>query len=307
MKYFKLLFLSIFLFVPMVMNGEIYTHDVPNNPVFTYVSEYSEFIKQELPIIESYMMQVNHDFVASLASYTDTQKIVYYKNYLAEMFFEKYYNFFLWDLEEKSKEFGREIKQKVNGDKYADYWLDRGIMDSDKCQSMIYKRKNNSKREQTKQLNYIKDHTCFYPDGFENYSIMYRDDDTIKTLDIVKDDSAKDMHTVYKVSLFRSPYADADNPDDIMASLNLYVSYTVYNYSEWYEWENQRAQDIKDGMYQIIGPKKKSECNEKSPFGCWFIGNDDMEKWKSSKIPDSFGGLHISNWSMIYQSSHTEK
>lgn len=307
MKYLRLLFLSVSLCIPLIAHGEVYTYDTPDNPMFAYVSEYSKFIRQELPIIESYMVQINPDFVARIANHTDNQKIVYYNNYLAQMFFYKYYNFFLWDLEEKNKESGREIKREVNGNGYADYWLDRGIMDSEECQSMTYKTKNNSHREQEKRLNYIKDHTCFYPEGFENYSVMYRDEDTIKTLNVTKDDKANGIHADYHISLIRSPYTDADNPDDVMTSLNLSVSYTVYDYSEWYEWEKQRAQDIKDGMYQIIGPKKKSECNKKSPFGCWFIGNDDMEKWKSSKIPDSFGGLYISDWSTIYQHSHTKK
>ena len=89
-------------------------HDgVEQDSSFKYLQEYREIIRQQLPIIEERMKQIDPDLVESYKDYTDVQKVVKYNNYLAEKTFNDYKDFFMWLMEQKSTESGREIKNEL--------------------------------------------------------------------------------------------------------------------------------------------------------------------------------------------------
>ena len=268
------------MIIPTFCFGDKYDA-VKQDSTFGYLQEYSEIMKQQLPIIEERMKQIDPDLVESYKDYTDVQKVVKYNNYLAEKTFNDYKDFFMWLMEQKSAESGRAIKNEIyeNG-REVYYWLDEGIMDSEQCNGhKLYKNKNNGRYEVNKMLRDERKHTCLYPDGFEEYKITTQDFGS-PYLSVSIDDHLTNIRAEYEVSL--TIESDSDDPNNISNSVFLDVFKSVYNYQEWHQWRNQLNQDIKDGMYQYV-PKKKQDCNP--AFGCKIIEIKDIEKWKSSKIP----------------------
>ena len=294
-----LTFLSLMI-IPTFCFGNKYDDvkydDVKQYSTFKHLQEYSEIMKQQLPVIEERIRQIEPELVESYKDYTDIQKIVKYNNYLAEKTFNDYKDFFMWLMEQKSAESGREMKSEIheNGSEIY-YWLDEGIMDSEQCNGhKLYKNKNNGRYEVNKMLRDEQKHTCLYPDGFEEYRIVIQDFGT-PHLVVSIDDKSTNVRAVYDVALSVNSYSD--DPNNISNSAILDISKVMYDYQEWHQWRNQLKQDIKDGMYKYV-PKKKQDCNP--TFGCKIIEAKDIEKWKSSIIPGSKVRSMTSDRSLIY-------
>ena len=257
------------------------TDEVKQYTVFKPAIDFSEITKQQLSIVEERMKQINPDLVKAVKDDTDEMKIVKYNNYLAEKVFNDYKDFFFKDLEEKSQETGRELMaDKYNNNTYTYHWLNRGILDTDECIPQ-YWAKNRSRIEVNKQLKDEREHTCFYPDGFEDYSISWSGSNTIETLIVDRDFYNDKEHVSVSVSMVKPD--NENNSDNIMADWVFSIGYNVYDYEDFYAKENQRKQDIKDGMYQYI-PKKRQGCEKGNPF-CTPFGVEDMKKWKSASMP----------------------
>lgn len=295
----------IFVFLILMITTTCFANkydDVKQDSTFEMLQEYTNLMKQQLPIIEERMKKIDPEFVESLQSDTDIQKVVKYNNYLAEKTFNDYKDFFVWLMEQKSLETGREIKQQIYGNgKETFYWLDEGIMDSEQCKGhVVYRNKNNGRYEVTKMLRDERKHTCLYPDNFEEYKMVYQDFGS-PYLNVSIDDMSTNIRAEYVVSL--TIKTSSNNPDNISNFVDIDVSKFIYDYQDFHTWRNQVQQDIKDGMYQYV-PKKKQNCN--STFGCQIIEAKDLAKWKSSKLPATKITGISSNQSLSYTHTYTE-
>ena len=250
-----------------------------------FVQDYKVFSQQQLSVIEGRMKQINPELVDSVKNDSDEIKFIKYNNWMAKKFFDDYLDFFVWKIEQKSKETGREVKTEINmlGANSKDYWLDRGILDTEKCYEAGYLPKNNSRREVNKFLREQRRHICLYPDGFEEFSIEYINNEEDASLIVAIDDKIDGTHTTYSVFLNNDMTVNSSKNHEIAELAIIFsVEAFVQNYNEYHNWRNQEKQDIKDGKVQYV-PKKKQKCD--SFGGCIIMEIKDIEKWKSSRSP----------------------
>lgn len=99
--------------------------------------------------------------------------------------------------------------------------------------------KTDSKHERKRKLQEIREHTCFYPRGFEEYRIHLEVAPDEEVMKVFYDNKASNIRKVDKWSLLK-------NTDTGFYKLDYWTA--VYNYTEYYAWMNQKQQDIKDGM-----------------------------------------------------------
>lgn len=288
MKQRLIAFVAVLACGPLTVWADKY-EDVQSWPIFAGVNELSQFIKQELDVIESRMRELNPQLVEQAANDTDAQKIIKYNNWMAENIFNEYRDFFLWDLEQKSKNSKRIIKiQDDYGGQELFYWLDAGMLDTDECNSTAWPDKNDNRRQAEKKLKHNRDHTCLYPDGFEEYGITYQNFG-LPTLTISKDMKDLGIHVHYQIGL--SLQSETDDPTHLGGAWAFSLSEIVEDYTEHHQWRNQQQQDIRDGMFSYI-PKNRRECNG---VFCPIVEVKDMEKWKSNQMPSySIKGINVS-------------
>ena len=265
--------------------------EVKQDPVFSGVQEYDNIMKQSLPIIEARISSLANDplgtgakLVQSSKDDTVFQKIVKYNNYLAEKTFNEYKDRFIADLYIHGQETNRAVRTKNYGDgsnlnltKEIFIWLDAGIMDSDQCNGGTYKAKDYSREEVEKQLKDQRDHTCLYPDGFEDYTLVIENaganHNNTKILLLSIDSVANNTHKTYKISLNKESYLDDSKNQTSAFYLDISSQETTY-----YEHQTERnnwQQDIKDGMREY---KEDGYCLDGR---CQFTEIKDMSKWRS--------------------------
>lgn len=121
-------------------------------------------------------------------------------------------------------------------------WWDEDRMDKDECKTPTLL-KTDSKHERKRKLQEIREHTCFYPRGFEEYRIHWELGPNEEIMKVFYDNKASNIRKVDKWSLLK-------NTDTGFYKLDYWTA--VYNYTEYYAWMNQKQQDIKDGMYPVV-------------------------------------------------------
>ena len=228
----KILLGILLMIMPCFCYGDEYD-DVMQDSLFANLQEFKRIMSHSLPVIEQRVRQTNPTLVESAKNDTKEQKIVKYNNYLAQKTFDEYKKFFLWDIKQVGKDKGREVIEPSYNRKGEQeyYWLDAGIMDTEQCNGGTYVAKNNSKKEVEKQLRDEREHTCLYPDGFEEYHVTFQDYGNISSLDVNMDDKAMGVHVYYHVSLLDKG-SNPDNPNNILNAIMFSVSEDVYNYQE---------------------------------------------------------------------------
>lgn len=268
----KIIVSFIFLFVPNIVVAD------------NYIQNHKDFFNQELSIIEERIKKTNPELVESVKNDSDEIKIIKYNNWLAKNTFDDFRDFFVWKLEKQSETSGRKVRTAINllGPNSQEYWLDRGVLDEEKCNGGTYVAKNNSRHQINKELRDMRRYTCLYPDGFEEFSIEYINNEQDASLIVAIDDKIKGLHTEYYLFLNNDMYVDQNtNYESATQSIIFSVESAVYDYTEYHNWRNQGRQDIKDGMYSYV-PRKKQKCNT---LGCITKEVKDIEKWKSAKLP----------------------
>lgn len=121
-------------------------------------------------------------------------------------------------------------------------WWDEDVMEKDECKTPTLL-ETDSKRERKRKLQEIREHTCFYPRGFEEYRIHWELGPNEEIMKVFYDNKASNIRKVDKWSLLK-------NTDTGFYKLDYWTA--VYNYTEYYAWMNQKQQDIKDGMYPVV-------------------------------------------------------
>lgn len=250
--------------IPNFCFGGLYDgyEDVVQDPVFAPIMEYDKLSwSHMLPVVEEYMQKHNPEFAESVQDLPDDQKIVKYNNYLAEKVFNDYENLFLWNMQEKSKQTGREIKYKTfinekTGAKELTRWLDRGKFDTDECK-VTYHPKDYSKAELEKYKRDQREHRCLYPDGFEEFKMRVFHG-IFSTLDVEMDDKQAGINYNYHISLRNNLYEDAD----IGQSVDLDAYTNEKDYLENHAWRNQIQQDLKDGYANPVLRCTGAKCKE---------------------------------------------
>lgn len=304
MKGFKLLFLSVLLCLPTFAwgNGEI------EQNFFSGVSDLKTFVAHELPIMEEKMRELNPSLVEAVANDSDMVKIIKYNNWMAEHIFEEYRDYFLWNLRQKSEQTGREIKSRYcpTCSYPTEYWLDKGIMETDQCNGHSdYIPKGGGCIEWNKISQSEREHTCLYPDGFEEYRIWIdetqtlsdknngylmnsgcRGCDVVKKLSVAQDNARDNIRVEYSVSL--NGNSSVDNDTNTMTKFSLYVFETEIDYDRYHDWRNREQQDIIDGKMvegMVCTDLPKKECiNRGSKNGKCASKHSgpDWDKWKSN-------------------------
>lgn len=256
---------AILLCLPAVCLGSEYDdkyNKLKNDSTFSPLMAYEELVKHSLPVIEERVRNIDSELVESAKNDTDEQKIVKYNNRLAQKVFDDYKKRFLSDLEQKSKQTARKIKEEKNpfSDNGTHTWLDRGMLDTEQCNGGTYTAKNDSEKEIEKARRDTMGHTCLYPDGFETYEMYFADDESMPGLYVEMDDKSKNVTEVYFVDLYRT--VNADNPNDVGYHLMLDVSNLTYNYTENHIFRNAIQQDIKDGYMNEPIQCQGQKCDE---------------------------------------------
>ena len=298
-------FLIVLLCMPTIARGE---GDIEQN-IFAGVYDLAEFVNQELQIMEEKMKEFNPRLVESVANDSDIVKIIKYNNWMAEHIFEEYRDFFLWDLRQQSEKTGRKILSRYEpGVSYpGKYWLDEGIMETDQCNGGRYFPKEDSCIELYKSAQDEREHTCLYPDGFEEYSIYIDDNESmadsennylvkkpagssgvLKELKVLQDNAKENIRVKYEVELSGNSSIGENGAN---TSLLLQIFRTNMFYTDYHDWRNRVQQDIIDGKYTdgtVCEELPKETCDQYHlfhiPEGCASMGSGpDWKKWKSNR------------------------
>jgi len=296
LKYFKLLFLSILLYIPLTVRAD-------NNPL-----ELSDFFTSELQIIEEKIKELNPRLVSESANDDDALKIVKYNNYLAEYIFDEYLGYVVWALREKSNASGRAIKSEqrfINGAHEYTYWLDRGIMDSEECnggRNGYYHAKEDTCAEIEKSIEWERSHLCLYPDKFEENRIEILEDRNGYSSFMIVEESFKD--DIRRDLYFSLDRKTEETFGDENVVISLHGSYHMWPWTKSQEERNFVVQDIKDGMLECL-PVSIEGCEPgQSGIFCHGIGiKGNIEDWRSSKV---YMG-EIGNFSKHYSYSHIKE
>ena len=278
------------------------------NTMIGYSGNYEEFMKHESKLIEDYFLNKIEPEYGNMVDnfnaimHSDMDKIILYNNLMVEILFAEYKSFFLWRLEQKSKETGRQIKQKefINEKGLSErfFWLDRGVMDSEECNGGIYKAKNRNRRQLKKELADERNHTCLYPNGFEEYEISIQQHGDTHKIRVSEDNKSESKHFDWDIDVGYTDHGDKSFGDNIRY-MNIYE--IIYDYDEYYKEQNLYNQDAKDGMWEPV-PRKQHGCKRLNKGGmCHLFEIKDMSKWDSSDFGPSYQitGVEISdsmNW-----------
>lgn len=202
----------------------------------------------------------------------DTSRALILWNVSQDILFS-YYDELHTRMTEIGRATNRTVKHETDTDEYdgisEKLWLDRGDLDLEKCNWDFAARR-----------------ACDYPDGFENFSVDLYDSNPYMSKEQttivmnVQIDSPNE-NKVNSISIDFNAY-DSDRT----MGVSVIVSGTEYKYDEFYNWQNQTAQDIRDGMYVKV-PKKKGRQPKGSPFPDIEWQMDDSREWQSQKIPDA--------------------
>jgi len=120
-------------------------------------------------------------------------------------------------------------------------WWDEDVMDRPECTGPEILQ-TDSKHERKRKAREIREHTCLYPRGFQEYKIHWEWGPDEEVMTVFYDDPSRNIHQVSRYSMLK-------NTDTGFYKFDHWTA--VYNYNEYYAWLNQKQQDIKDGMYPV--------------------------------------------------------
>jgi len=154
-------------------NGEIDNEAFQSARQYFIDNKESEFIKQ---LDEQHL--------------SDTEKADLYKAKLAQKIYEDYRSAFTRFILDKERETGRKMHIQMAGNGTY-YWLDRGPeLESEKCKK-IYLDRNTKAMENHMIFPPITE--CFYPNGYEQYSLYVENDGGYKSLYFQEEDKSSNM------------------------------------------------------------------------------------------------------------------
>ena len=224
-------------------------------------------VAERLTPIKRYIATQDIKFAESLEKLSARAQVVVVRSWLAEQSMEYYFEYYMQRLRDESEKTGRKIKSYKDEDLgRTSYWLDRGEHDDDeKC------------------FNFEKRLACDYPDGFQDFSINYDTGDPYTSLYINYDLPDENKRYNKTISLYKDVYHDQNQT---LADYTLRIFINEYNYDDYYKWLNQRAADVRAGMYvptTYTGPAD-------SPFAYSGTGweMDTSKQWESQTSPGSF-------------------
>lgn len=262
------------------------------------------FINLPLDKKEAEMSKIDSKLVqdAKKNNYTDTHKEMLYVQQRARQEFDEYKDIYLKDLRQRSRETGRKIIEYHNVSKnnhggteeFHWYYLDDGgAIYSKKCVSS-YKPKNKSQKEIEKKIKDIENHVCFYPKGFEDVNLMInkgipkknKENDRFSQISYLVGNIDKNTLIMYDVAL--NDFFDVGNEKSEetrgFQNVLMQASSSVYPYDAYYEYENQYAEDKKNGLY---------EYNPTHSNG--YSWKEDRENWKSFELYRNLKSIHSVN------------
>ncbi len=184
------------------------------------------------------------------------------------------YDNLLDQMKQKSQQTGRELKQEFFTDSAGgiteSYWLDRGVLDSDEC-----------------VWDFDKKVACDYPEDFEEFSLYMYDSNpdmknaqTIQSLKASIDNIDENKTSIINISI--NNYKSSG-----ILSTDILIEGDEYKYNEYYDWQNQTAQDIRNGKMVKVS-KQEREKYKGSPFSVeWTM--DTTKNWASNVVPKSIG------------------
>ena len=206
-----------------------------------------------------------------LTGQNEDVQVAILRGFLAHKAFEWYKQNFFSQLYATSAETGRAVRQSLvnNNTKnhrfsMGTYWLDGGIMDTEKCEWDFDKRQ-----------------ACDYPDGFEEFQLRYETSSGgTEILNLIKDDRKNNQHVRYSIELVYDSSIQTNN-----AYVHYYISVSedVSKYDEWHKWRNADAADVRAGKFVRV----KSKREPGSPFGKVRWEADLSRVWKSNYLPDA--------------------
>ncbi len=214
------------------------------------------------------------DFVRRACKLNDktTKSLILW--HIAEYKMQEYLNNLIADMDKISARTGRSVRYAEYDDGYGnisqEWWLDRGELDDVKC-----------------NWDFAARQACFYPDDFMEYKISFSDtnsenDITMQKISVQIDNPDANTTNFMDVFLYASYYDDDNNKVYVIIGGN------EYKYDDFYKWQNQTAQDVKNGMFVKVSRKEKrrqAKQLKNSPFRPieWMM--DEGKEWASQKLP----------------------
>lgn len=241
---------------------------------------------KDIQEIRDFIQAEDADFIYQISDLPDDEQITSMRSWLARRAFYFYYDTYMAEMQEKSKQTGRAVKttkydtddMKSHSDteSYRNmnfyYWLDRGVLDEKKCEWDL--------------INRI---ACDYPDGFEEYEITRitvinrnNPDDNYEHMVIIKDDVASNSTKLLNITL-TSKSVSGDN--DFYYDLSLSVGGQVEKYTDRHRWRNQEVADIRAGKY-IKASRAERAKYKNTPFSLHTVV-DTSRQWQSQWLPDA--------------------
>jgi len=244
--------------------------------------------------MEKFLESKDPKLVKQMNGKDETVKFMRYRNRIAELAFEEYKEAAMAALRQRSQKTGRKIRESKSGNQ-TDYWLDEGELDTAKCTgSQGFHSKKTGCDGVNEELQYEREHMCFYPDGFEAHALSIVENDSGYSHIVIHDDySEKNLVIINEISLFdtieidstargrRRPRSERQDSQQVLFD----VGTSAYEYKEFYRVENLRVQDIRDGMY-VCG---------KTEDGHFAGGTDSSREWPSMKAELELRSVHKSD------------
>ncbi len=228
----------------------------------TYESIISE---QDVETVENFLRQRDPQLVASMQGENIQIKWVMYKNRIIDIAFNEYEQAFVARLKEKSAQTGRQLKRRAirqDGQctMITTYWLDNGELDSDKCQIP----KGMSLKD---SLEWERKHACFYPDGYEEHSIIIQKSlcrdkftagDHVDYIWATDDYKEQNLRIDFQISMNGDNASENINvlkktSIDHVSRLKLDLAQWTNEYDRYYNWRNLEIEDIRAGMWEYGG------------------------------------------------------
>lgn len=272
------------------------SQSIPNAITDTNISEEYQILKKEFNNLKNQIAQELPDKAKELEQQTQNmtleEQLEVYKHCLAEQAYEDYKNYFINELEKKSKETGRKIVKDIYYGHGISYKYEQ-LLEEAGCEKPVeiiyelYSDVDNKQicnpwmydNDETKWPNYtptdsgekyrkyITDHTCLYPDKYEEFQIYIEEfypcpaidgnQQTYKNMYIRYDVEKNDAHVIYDIS-FDSDYTNDTNGH--FKNTNLAMHRDVSIYSEYSQWRNANIKDYQSIELCIADDMQGIEC-----------------------------------------------
>lgn len=307
MPHLLLLYFFIFLLIPQqnangdTLGAEPVRTDLLNqaqqhaSDIFTPNTKLQDLLKQAEKISPEIVQIINNN-----PDLSDEEKTLLLRSHLAEKAYEFYKVKFISDLRQRSQETGRQIKTFDHSGRDYDYdyteytyHLDRGKLDTPECNRDGWD-------------------VCYFPDGFEEFSIRIQNTshktdnniNTIETLYFFRDFPTQDERLTCSITFANNTsLGDTDSKTPSTQNASIDVGCQTYKYTEYHTWRNNQVADVLAGGYDLVNEQELAPGN---PFGTKMYSlrmNENPSQWKSSVHP----GVHITGITADYHYNSNDK